>query len=176
LAARLRVDGDEVIEVREPGGTPLGESVRELLLDSEHVDAWAEVFLFAAQRAQLAHDVVAPALERDAWVISDRTYYSSIAYQGRARGIGEDRVRRINEIGLDGVIPGRVFVIEVDAGTALGRQHRPDRIGREGVEFQEAVRSAYRDLAASEPSRVMLLDGRNTTDDLVDQVMEALGR
>jgi dTMP kinase len=140
LASRLRGHGDEVVEVREPGGTPLGESLRALLLDSEHVDPWAEVLMFAAQRAQLARDVVAPALERGAWVISDRTYYSSIAYQGRARGLGERRVREINETALDGVLPGRVFVIEVDPGLALGRQHRMDRIGSESVEFQEAVR------------------------------------
>ncbi|HEX6147920.1 MAG TPA: dTMP kinase, partial [Acidimicrobiia bacterium] len=100
LAAQLRSDGDEVVEVREPGGTPLGEAVREMLLDSDHVDPWAEVFLFAAQRAQLVREVVAPALSRGAWVISDRTYYSSIAYQGRARGLGEEKVREINEIGL----------------------------------------------------------------------------
>jgi len=162
--------------VREPGGTTLGETVRELLLDSEHVRPWAEVFLFAAQRAQLAGDVVAPALDRGAWVISDRTYYSSIAYQGRARGLGEERVRQINETGLEGVIPGLVFVIEVDPGTALGRQHRPDRIGSEGVEFQEAVRTAYRSLASSDPDRVILLDGLDSTEDLVDQVMGALGR
>ena len=176
LAARLRAAGDEVIEVREPGGTPLGESVRKLLLDSEHVDPWAEVFLFAAQRAQLVQEIVAPALERGAWVISDRTYYSSIAYQGRARGLGEDRVRRINEIGLDGVLPGRVFVIDVDPGTALGRQHRPDRIGSESVDFQRAVMSAYRDLASSEPDLVVLLDGREPVDDLVDQALEVLER
>lgn len=176
LAARLRAEGDEVVEVREPGGTPLGESVRMLLLDSEHVDPWAEVFLFAAQRAQLVQEIVAPALERGAWVISDRTYYSSIAYQGRARGLGEDRVRRINEIGLDGVLPGRVFVIDLDPGTALGRQHRPDRIGSESVDFQKAVMSAYRDLATSEPDLVVLLDGREPVDDLVDQAMEVLER
>jgi dTMP kinase len=176
LAARLRAAGDEVVEVREPGGTPLGESVRKLLLDSEHVDPWAEVFLFAAQRAQLIQEIVAPALERGAWVISDRTYYSSIAYQGRARGLGEDRVRRINEIGLDGVLPGRVFVIDVDPGTALGRQHRPDRIGSESIDFQKAVMSAYRDLASSEPDLVVLLDGREPVDDLVDQALEVLER
>jgi dTMP kinase len=176
LAARLRSSGDEVVEVREPGGTPLGETIRELLLDSDRVDRWAEVFLFAAQRAQLARDVVTPALEGGAWVISDRTFYSSIAYQGRARGLGEERVREINEIGLDGVEPGRVFVIEVDPGTALGRQGRPDRIGSESVEFQEAVRAAYRDLAAAEPERVVLLDGSDSVDELVDRVMTVLGQ
>ena len=162
------------MEVREPGGTPLGESIRHLLLDSDHVEPWAEVFLFAAQRAQLVRDVVAPALDRGAWVISDRTYYSSISYQGRARGLGEQRVREINEAGLDGLVPGRVFVIEVDPDTALGRQHRPDRIGSESIDFQMEVRSSYRDLAMAEPGRVVLLDGSQPVDQLADQVLEGL--
>jgi dTMP kinase len=174
LAARLRAAGEEVVEVREPGGTTLGEAVRELLLDSDQVDPWAEVFLFAAQRAQLVREVVAPALSRGAWVISDRTYYSSIAYQGRARGLGEQRVREINEIGLEGVVPGRVFVLEVDPGTGLERQDRPDRIGSESVSFQEAVSDAYRDLAGSEPDRVILLDGGEQVEALVDRVIGAL--
>jgi dTMP kinase len=174
LAARLRAAGEEVVEVREPGGTTLGEAVRELLLDSDQVDPWAEVFLFAAQRAQLVREVVAPALSRGAWVISDRTYYSSIAYQGRARGLGEQRVREINEIGLGGVVPGRVFVLEVDPGTGLERQDRPDRIGSESVSFQEAVGGAYRDLAGSEPERVILLDGGEQVEVLVDRVIGAL--
>ena len=176
LAARLRAHGHDVVEVREPGGTSLGEAVRELLLDSVHVDPWAEVFLFAAQRAQLVREVVAPALSRGAWVISDRTYYSSIAYQGRARGLGEQRVREINEMGLDGVVPGRVFVLEVDPGTGLGRQDRTDRIGSESIVFQEAVSDAYRDLAGSEPDRVVLLDGGEPVETLVDRVIGALDR
>jgi dTMP kinase len=174
LAARFQASGDEVVEVREPGGTPLGEQIRELLLDSDDMDPWAEALLFAAQRAQLARDVVAPALERGAWVISDRTYYSSITYQGRARGLGADLVREINEAALSGIVPGRVFVIEVDPGTALARQGRPDRIGSESIEFQEAVRAGYRDLAADEPDRVTLLDGAESVDDLVDQVMKVV--
>ncbi len=175
VAERLRALGEEVVEVREPGGTPLGESLRKLLLDSEHVDPWAEVFLFAAQRAQLARDVVTPALDRGAWVISDRTYYSSIAYQGRARGLGEDTVRRINETGLDGALPGHVFVIEVDPEVALGRQVREDRIGAESVEFQAAVMRGYRDLAMEEPDRVFLLDGGAGIEDLVGAIMEVIG-
>lgn len=163
-----------MVEVREPGGTELGESIRELLLDSDHVDPWAEVFLFAAQRAQLVSQMVAPALDRGAWVISDRTYYSSIAYQGRARGLGEEKVREINEIGLAGVVPGLVFVLEVDPSTGLGRQHRPDRIGSESVAFQEQVMTAYRELARAEPDRVMLLDGSQSVEVLVDRVMEAV--
>jgi len=171
LASRLTERGDQVVVVREPGGTELGEKVRSIVLDSDHVDRWAEVFLFAAQRAQLARDVVLPALERGAWVISDRSYYSSIAYQGRARGLGEAKVREINEIGLEGVEPDHVFVLVVDPGTALGRQERPDRIGAESVEFQGDVYNAYAELAREEPQRVMLLRGDENVEALVDRIM-----
>jgi dTMP kinase len=174
LAERLGLNGDEVVEVREPGGTALGEHIRELLLDSGPVDPWAEALLFAAQRAQLAREIVGPALERGVWVVSDRTYYSSIAYQGWARGLGMERVREINEAALAGIEPGLVFVIEVDPGTALARQGRPDRIGSESVEFQEAVREGYRRLAAAEPDRVILLDGAQPVENLVERVMKVI--
>lgn len=174
LVDRLEGRGHHVVLVREPGGTELGERVREILLDSDHVDRWAEVFLFAAQRAQLARDVILPALEDGAWVISDRSYYSSIAYQGRARGLGEDRVRQINEIGLEGIEPDHVFVLEVDPSTALGRQKRPDRIGAESVEFQQQVYEAYADLAREEPNRVMILSGDEPVESLVDRILEVI--
>lgn len=108
-------------------------------------------------------------------MISDRTYYSSIAYQGRARGLGEQQVREINEIGLEGVEPGRVFVIDIDAGEALRRQGRPDRIGSESVAFQKEVSAAYRDLAVAEPGRVVLLDGSGSVEELVNRIMMVLG-
>lgn len=171
LVDRLVATGARAILVREPGGTELGEAVRSLLLDSERLDDWAEVFLFAAQRAELAREVIVPALETDRWVVSDRTYYSSIAYQGRARGLGEERVRSINETGLDGVLPDHVFILDVDPGVALQRQDGPDRIGREGLEFQAEVRAAYLDLAGSD-DRVVLLDGSLTVDELVTKILE----
>ncbi|HWB89278.1 MAG TPA: dTMP kinase [Acidimicrobiia bacterium] len=171
LVDRLTDAGTAAILVREPGGTDLGEAVRALLLDSDRLDDWAEVFLFAAQRAELAREVIAPALAEGRWVVSDRTYYSSITYQGRARGLGEDRVRRINETGLDGVVPDHVFVLDVEPGVALERQDRPDRIGREGLEFQAAVREAYLDLARTDP-KVVLLDGSLTVDDMVTKILE----
>ena len=136
LVAALEHRGHPAILVREPGGTRVGEIVRGLLLDSDSLDEWAEVFLFAAQRSELARGVVAPALRDGTWVVSDRTYYSSIAYQGRARGLGEERVREINETGLDGVLPDHVFVLDVDPAVALDRQDSPDRIGKEGLVFQ----------------------------------------
>lgn len=171
LVKRLGDLGEEAILVREPGGTDVGEAVRRLLLDSGSLDHWAEVFLFAAQRAELAREVIAPALEGGTWVVSDRTYYSSIAYQGRARGLGEETVRSINETGLDGVLPDHVFVLDVEPDVALARQDDPDRIGKEGVDFQAAVRSCYLDLADAE-EKVVVVDGTMTVDDMVEMILE----
>lgn len=174
LVAALERRGGQAIFVREPGGTPVGEAVRSLLLDSERLDDWAEVFLFAAQRAELAHSVIRPALDAGTWVVSDRSYYSSIAYQGRARGLGEYRVRSINETGLDGVLPDHVFVLDVDPDVALDRQDSPDRIGKEGIEFQSSVRDAYLELAKEE-DKVVLLDGALTVDEMVSMILEVMG-
>lgn len=174
LATRLETAGGEVVMVREPGGTPMGEVVRGLLLNSDKLDDWAEVFLFAAQRAELARGVIAPALEAGRWVVSDRSYYSSIAYQGRGRGLGEDDVRAINEKGLGGVVPDHVFVLDVDPEKALARQHNADRIGREGVGFQWKVRAAYREMVEREPDKVVILDGSLPVDQLVDLIAEVV--
>jgi dTMP kinase len=173
LVAGLASSGEEAILVREPGGTALGEVVRSLLLDSERLDDWAEVFLFAAQRSELAREVVLPALERGTWVVSDRSYYSSIAYQGRGRGLGEEKVRAINEIGLDGIVPHHVFVLDVEPDLALARQVEPDRIGRVGVEFRSAVRAADQGLAAAE-DKVVLLDGSLSVDEMVSTILETV--
>jgi dTMP kinase len=173
VVARLASLGHDAVLVREPGGTELGEVVRSLLLDSESLDPWAEVFLFAAQRAELAREVISPALDAGTWVVSDRTYYSSISYQGRARGLGEEKVRAINETGLDGVVPDHVFVLDVAPGVALARQHHPDRIGREGLEFQSAVRSCYLDLAEAE-EKVVVVDGSLSIDDLVARIIDVV--
>ncbi len=175
LADRLEQLGHQVLVVREPGGTEVGEVIRTLLLDSEALDDWTEALLFAAQRAELTSQVVAPALQAGTWVISDRTYYSSLAYQGHARGLGVDQLRMVNELGLRGVVPDLVFVIDVDPATGLGRQHRADRIGGEGIEFQTRVRHAYLELARAEPDRVIVLDGSLDPASLVDRILEAVG-
>ena len=174
LAQRLAGMGTEVLTVREPGGTPLGEAVRDLLLDSEQLDDWAEAFLFAAQRAELARTVVGPALSQGKWVVSDRSYYSSIAYQGAGRGLGEDMVRSLNERGLGDVTPDLVVVLDLDTDSALARQHRADRIGGQGAEFQQRVRESYQRMAQAEPERVRLLDASAPLEDLVDQIVELI--
>ena len=116
LAERLRSEGHEVVEVREPGGTRLGDAIRGLLLDGDSPMApWAEASLFAAARAQLAAEVVGPAIERGAWVLSDRTVYSSLAYQGGGRRLGLEEVRTLNALALDGTWPDLVVWLDVDA-------------------------------------------------------------
>lgn len=172
LERLLAADGTEVVLVREPGGTWLGEEVRRLLLHSQEMTPWAEAALFAAQRAQLAAEVIAPALERGAWVVSDRTYYSSLAYQGAARGLGVERVRAINEAVLGGVVPDIVAVLVVEPEIALARQMDPDRIGSTGVDFQSRVSDAYRSLAETEPGRVRLIPTDGGVDEITRRILD----
>lgn len=171
VAAELRSRGREVVEVREPGGTEIGEQIRTLLLHGDDMAPWTEALLFAAQRAQLAASVVRPALDRGAVVLSDRTYYSSLAYQGGARGLGVDEVRAVNEAGLAGTVPDLVAVLWLDPHVALDRQEGIDRIGGNGNDFQAAVAGTYRDLAESDPDRVVLIDADRPVSDIVEDIV-----
>ncbi len=170
VADRLRERGAVVTVVREPGGTATGEAIRSLLLHGEEMAPWTEAMLFAAQRAQLVAEVVAPALARGEYVVSDRTYYSSLAYQGGARGLGVDRVRAVNETGLDGVLPDLVAVLWLDPDDALARQDGVDRIGAQGGTFQVEVAETYRRLAAEDPERVRLIDASRPVEEVVDEI------
>lgn len=166
LVELLEEKGDTVVAVREPGGTALGEEIRRLLLHSSDMTAWSEALLFAAQRSQLAAEVIGPALGRGEVVIADRSYYSSLAYQGGGRALDPQLVRLINEAALEGVIPDLVVVLTIDPAEALARQADPDRIGRQGAQFQEAVARVYRELARSEPDRVRLIEMGDDPDDV----------
>jgi dTMP kinase len=171
LAARLRDRGFEVVVVREPGGTTVGEGVRELLLHGDHLEPWAEALLFAAQRAQLAAEVIRPALEAGAWVVSDRTVYSSLAYQGAARRLGIDEVRSVNAAGLEGTWPDLVVLLRLDEETGLGRQEAADRIGGEGLEFQREVGAAFDRLAETEPEVFRVVDATGTFEEVLEAVV-----
>lgn len=175
VAERLEAEGATVTLVREPGGTAIGEEIRSLLLDGQAMAPWTEALLFAAQRAQLASEVIGPALARGEWVVSDRTYYSSLAYQGAARGLGVEEVRMVNEAGLGGVVPDLVVVLWLDPADALARQDGVDRIGGEGVAFQSRVAEGYRQLAAADPHRVRLVGAARSVEETVEAVMEMLG-
>lgn len=168
VVAELAGRGHEVVAVREPGGTATGEMIRRILLDpSGEVGPWAEALLFAAARSQLAAEVVGPALDSGAIVVSDRSVYSSLAYQGGGRGLGVEAVRAVNEAGLGGVWPHHVVLLRIEPATGLARQHDPDRIGSEGVDFQAAVAAAFDEMAAGDPDRFTVLDADQPLEDVV---------
>jgi len=171
LAERLRAAGRDVVLTREPGGTPLGEEVRGLLLHGERVAPWAEAALFAAARAQLVDEVIRPAIARGADVVSDRYLDSSLAYQGLARGLGIERVLELNLLVTSGILPDRTFLVLVPPPEAAARRgDEPDRIEREGAGFAEEVDRAYRELARVFAQRVQVVDGTRNAEDIARDV------
>ncbi len=178
LAAHLRARGREVVEVREPGGTEAGEAVRALLLDSAApLAARTEALLFAAARAQLVADVIAPALARGATVIADRFVGSSLVYQGVVRGVGAAAVRAINDVGTGGLHPDATVLLAVTAEQAAERRDpgSADRIEREPIEFHRSVIEAYDDVLAAGDGRLVRVDGTGEAGEIAARVREALG-
>jgi dTMP kinase len=173
LAERLRAAGHEVVECREPGGTALGERVRALVLDHGDWDVAprAEALLFAASRAQLVADVIAPALERGAWVVCDRYLDSSVAFQGGGRGLGLDTIRDVSLFATGGLLPDRTVVLVVTPRAP----EVADRIEVEGDGFRAAVTEAFAEIARREPGRVALVDGAGDVGAVADRVWEAVG-
>lgn len=175
LRARLEADGREVVIAREPGGTELGEELRELLLHSGEMVAWAEALLYAAARAELVAEIVVPALARDADVILDRYLDSSVAYQGVGRGLGFDEVLELNLLAVGGLLPDRTFVLALDAATSGSRVGgRPDRIERAEASFHASVAAGYERLAALQPERIVVLDGTLGAGVLAERIHEEL--
>ncbi len=174
VAASLRAEGADVVAVREPGGTETGEGIRRLLLHGDEMEAWTEALLFAAQRAQLAAEVIRPALEAGTWVVGDRSVYSSMAYQGGGRNLGVERVRAVNEAGLGGTWPELVVLLNIPLGTGLGRQRVADRIGSQDDHFHRRVAATYRRLAAAEPGRFQVVDATRPLATVVAEVVEAV--
>ena len=172
LELTLRNDGHEVVAVREPGSTATGEGIRMLLLDGDDMAPWTEALLFAAQRAQLVAEIIEPALSRGAWVIGDRSVYSSLAYQGGGRGLGIEAVRAVNRAGLGSTWPDLVIVLDVDPEAGLARQDGEDRIGGQGVAFQQRVARFYADLAETDADLVVIVDGTGDLDDVAGRVAD----
>jgi dTMP kinase len=175
LRARLEADGIEVVSTREPGGTELGEGIRNLVLHGGHVGPWAEALLYVAARAELVDEVIRPALERGAAVICDRYVDSSIAYQGVGRELGLDRVLDLNLAAVGGLLPDRTFLLELDpreVPSRISRHH--DRLERAGDDFRERVAAGYRQLAERFPERIVVLDATRPADELAEEVYGAL--
>ncbi len=176
LASRLRGRGLDVVTVREPGSTDLGEQVRRILLDPAHrrIVAEAEVLLFAAARAQLIQEVVEPALREGRTVLSDRSVYASLAYQGFGRGLGVEVVRRVNELATGGVVPDLVLVLDLPPEVGLQRNHagtEPDRLGQEDLAFHRRVREGYLQLGREDP-RVRVVPSEGDPDQVEGRIWE----
>lgn len=176
LRAELERHGREVVATREPGGTELGEGIRQLVLHGFGMAPWAEACLYAAARAELVGEVIVPALDRGADVLCDRYVDSSLAYQGGARGLGLDRVLELNLSAVEGLLPDRTFLLALDAEEALARvSATPDRIEREGLAFMQAVERAYRELAATFAQRIVVLDGTKEPEETAQEIRGHLG-
>jgi len=175
LAESLTREGVDVVLTREPGGTPLGEAIRDLVLHGDHVAPWAEAALYAAARAQHVDQVIRPALERGATVVCDRYVDSSVAYQGAGRELGLEAVLELNLRAVEGLLPDRTFLVELDVATALQRVGgKGDRIERAGAEFWPRVVEGYRELAGRFPERFVVVDGARDPDEIAEEVRERL--
>ena len=177
LADALRDRGHDVVAVREPGGTALGEDIREIVLGPDAMSPWAEALLFAAARAQLVADVVRPALEAGRWVVADRFLDSSLAYQGTARGLGIDQVVQVNAPGIGGCMPDLTIILDLVPSSASDRRAgraSVDRIEGEGEALQEAVAEGYREVARIFPERIALISADGSLDEVHTRVLAAV--
>ena len=180
LAARLEAERIPFLVTREPGGTPIGETIKELLQFSPQgarMTPETELLLFEASRSQLVREVIKPALADGLWVISDRFFDSTTVYQGIARKLHPQTVEQLNAFAVGDCIPDLTFVLDVDAGTAQARMQkprRPDRMEQEPAEFYEKVRQAYRQLSKHEPKRVVLIDGAQAADKIESQIWKII--
>ena len=180
LKARLEAIGKTVVQTREPGGTALGESIRSLL---QHDDAGqgmspeAELLLFAASRAQHVRELIAPAIAQGQIVLCDRFLDSTTVYQGVARAIDSKKVDTINQFAIGDTMPGLTILIDLPPEIGLARVHarsdgQLDRMENEAIEFFQAVRQGYLDLAKSEPKRFLVLDGSQSVEELETQIWQ----
>jgi dTMP kinase len=175
LAEGLSAERRDVVATREPGGTEVGERIRELLLAEGELAPWAEAALFAAARAQLVEDVIAPALARGAHVICDRYLDSSLAYQGIARGLGLERVLELNVHAIRGILPDRTYLLLLDPAESARRLNgSSDRIESEQDDFRARVDAAYRELAEAFPQRIVTVDATRPPVEIAREILDEL--
>jgi dTMP kinase len=177
LAGSLESRGLTVLRTREPGGTPIGEKLRSLVLDHGHghIDAHTEALIFAASRAAHASQIIRPALARGEVVLTDRYIDSSVAYQGAGRGLGTDAVRSVNEWATAGLQPDLTVLLDVHP--AEGRSRRTagdaaeDRLESEADEFHARIRQAFLDLAAARPDNYLVLEAGRPVEDIAELIL-----
>ena len=156
--------------VREPGGTKVGEGVRELLLSHEYdVDALTEALLFCSQRSQLVTEIIKPEINKGTKILSDRSAYSSVAYQGVGRGLGYETIYQLNDIAVNSYWPEKVVLLDIDPTISLSRQRVADRIGSDKVDFFKKVREGYLRLAEEFENNFLII---NAEEDLSDNLQK----
>lgn len=181
LKEALEDRNDDVLLTREPGGTPIGDAVREILLNPDYDDmtALAELFLYEASRSQHVSEVIEPALENGKIVLSDRFADASLIYQGIARQVGEDTVESLNDLATRSLTPDLTVILDVQPEDGLDRARETsdnytkegDRIEQESSEFHRRVRDGYRQLAEREPDRCILLSRDRSIDSIHDEIL-----
>ena len=180
LTARLERSGIPFLVTREPGGTPIGELIRELLQfapQSAVMTPETELLLFEASRAQLVREVIKPALENGKCVIADRFFDSTTVYQGRARKLDDKIVQQLNVFAIGDCHPDITFFLDVDFETARDRMkgpRRPDRMEQQPDQFYEEVIKAYRQLAKRESKRVVQVDGSRSADEIESEIWKTI--
>lgn len=182
LSRALINAGHDLVGVREPGGTPLGDQIRELLLGPQHegMDIWAEALLYAAARAQLVGDIIKPALAAGKTVLSDRYVDSSLAYQGYARQLGIQRIMDLNMAATGGLLPDLTLILHLDVdssrGRLLGSGATRDRIESEPLDFHKRVEDGYHKLEDLYPERIVGLAGGESVKDVHRRIIEVCRR
>ncbi|NUQ66432.1 MAG: dTMP kinase [Pirellulales bacterium] len=167
FVAWLRASGCDVVPCRDPGSTPLGEAIRDILLHREEIPlaARAEMLLYMAARAQLVEEVVRPALALGKIVVSDRFLLANVVYQGYAGGLDIQSLWEVGQTAVGGLLPDLTIVLDMPAEAAAGRLHRPlDRMERQGAEFHARVREGFLAEAARRPERIRVVDAARTVE------------
>lgn len=182
LAERLRPEGYKTLETVEPGGTRIGNQIRRILLDSANQELCptAELLLYFASRAQNVEEIILPALAEGSIVLADRFTDSTMAYQGFGRGLGEQVVAGLDRISCHGLVPDLTLLIDIDLETSLARARQRNlditetRMDSQAVEFHHKVREAYLEMAAREPARFRVIDGRADVEAVAGSVWNAV--
>ena len=176
LEQSLRQLGFDLVRTREPGGCPISEKIRQIILDTENAEmcGTCEALLYAASRAQHVHQVIRPAVEAGKVVLSDRFVDSSVAYQGGGRAMGVDMIRQINEPAVDGMLPDATVYLAIDHTTAMNRRlsaSRPDRLEMESGAFHGRVQAAYEELINRDRQRFIVVSGDQPVEEIARQVL-----
>lgn len=178
LADHISSRGDDPLLIREPGGTPIGERIRNILLDTASNDMCAEteLMLMVASRAQLIREKIRPALEAGLIILCDRFADASVAYQGFGRGLGEKPVNYLNDIALSGVEADLSFfcLLPPEEGRARQKRHQTDRLDRETVDFHQRVYEGYQAMANSGKSRIHVINASNTPEEMFENALSRL--